>query len=60
MKTIEINEEQYDLIEQEKEHVAPDMSTVELISEALACYAMNYQPDNSFTPSEARSTYFDS
>ena len=54
-KTIQITDEQYELIEEEKEFVNGDMSTVELIAEALAQYGGFYRL-SSIAPSEARET----
>ena len=54
MKTIQITDEQYELLEQEKEHVNSETSTVEFMSEFMACYATVYGPDPSFTTGEAR------
>ena len=50
MKTIQITDKQYELLEQEKEHVNSETSTVEF----MACYATVYGPDPSFTTGEAR------
>ena len=53
MKTIQITDEQYELLEQEKEHVRAETSTAELMSEFMRGYAHLYGPDPSFTKSEA-------
>ena len=54
MKTIQITDEQYELLEREIEHITVEETVVDLLAEMMCQYARMYGPDPSFTPDEAR------
>lgn len=53
MKTIEITDEQYELIQQEQEHIMVDATMSDMIEMFMNGYAYHYSPDPSFSASDA-------